>query len=82
MRAEDVTDTLDIALAVSGCDRATVIHKPRLLSDNGPSCIAGELAENIEAKKMRHIRGAPCHPHTQGKIGRWHQTLKNRSSGI
>lgn len=44
MRAEDVTDTLDIALAASGCDRAHVRHKPRLLSDNGPSYVAGELA--------------------------------------
>jgi len=42
MRAEDVTDTLDMALAASGCDHATVQHKPRLLSDNGPSYIAGE----------------------------------------
>jgi transposase InsO family protein len=78
MRAEDVTDTLDLALAASGCDSATVLHKPRLLSDNGPSYIAGELAEYIEANKMSHVRGAPCHPQTQGKIERWHQTLKNR----
>ena len=27
---------------------------------------------------MDHVRGAPCHPQTQGKIERWHQTLKNR----
>ena len=27
---------------------------------------------------MEHIRGAPCHPQTQGKIERWHRTLKNR----
>ena len=27
---------------------------------------------------MEHIRGAPHHPQTQGKIERWHQTLKNR----
>ena len=27
---------------------------------------------------MAHIRGAPRHPQTQGKIERWHQTLKNR----
>ena len=78
MRAEDVTDTLDMALAASGCDSATVLHKPRLLSDNGPSYIAGELAEYIEAQKMSHVRGAPLHPQTQGKIERWHQTLKNR----
>jgi putative transposase len=78
MRAEDVTDTLDMALEASGCDQATVMHKPRLLSDNGPSYIAGELAEYIEAQKMSHVRGAPFHPQTQGKIERWHQTLKNR----
>jgi putative transposase len=78
MRAEDVTDTLDMALQASGCDSATVIHKPRLLSDNGPSYIAGELADYIEAQQMSHVRGAPCHPQTQGKIERWHQTLKNR----
>ena len=78
MCASDVTDTLDLALAASGCDSAKVLHKPRLLSDNGPSYIAGELAEYIEARKMSHVRGAPCHPQTQGKIERWHQTLKNR----
>ena len=78
MRAEDVTDTLDMALTASGCDQAHVHHKPRLLSDNGPSYIAGELAEWIEAQGMSHVRGAPMHPQTQGKIERWHQTLKNR----
>ncbi|ETD86890.1 IS3 family transposase, partial [Rhodobacter capsulatus] len=40
MRAEDVTKTLDIALVASGCDSAKVLHKPRLLSDNGSSYIA------------------------------------------
>jgi putative transposase len=78
MRAEDVTDTLELALKASGCDAATVRHKPKLLSDNGPSYIAGELAEWIETQGMSHVRGAPQHPQTQGKIERWHQTLKNR----
>ena len=78
MRAEDVTDTLDIALAASGCDSAKVVHKPRLLSDNGASYIAGDLAKYLAGKGMKHIRGAPMHPQTQGKIERWHQTLKNR----
>jgi putative transposase len=78
MRAEDVTDTLDLALAASGCDQVHVHHKPRLLSDNGPCYIAGELAEYIDANGMSHVRGAPLHPQTQGKIERWHQTLKNR----
>jgi len=78
MRAQDVTDTLELALAASGCDQVHVLHKPRLLSDNGPSYVAGELADYLAGKGMSHVRGAPFHPQTQGKIERWHQTLKNR----
>jgi len=78
MKAGDVTDTLEMALAVSGLDQAMVVHKPRLLSDNGSSYIAGDLAEWLDDRDMEHIRGAPYHPQTQGKIERWHQTLKNR----
>ena len=78
MRAEDVTDTLEMALQASGCDKVRVRHKPRLLSDNGPSYVAADLANWLEKRKIDHVRGAPCHPQTQGKIERWHQTLKNR----
>ena len=78
MRAADVTDTLQLALTASGCASARVVHKPRLLSDNGSSYISGDLAKWLEDAGMDHVRGAPCHPQTQGKIERWHQTLKNR----
>jgi len=54
------------------------MHKPRLLSDNGSSYVAADRAECLDAKGMDHVRGAPHHPRTQGKIERWHQTLKNR----
>jgi transposase InsO family protein len=78
MKAGDVTDTLELALQASGCDQVNVVHKPRLLSDNGSSYISGDLAEWLEDNGMSHVRGAPYHPQTQGKIERWHQTLKNR----
>ena len=78
MRANDVTDTLELALAASGRDRARVGYKARLLSDNGSSYISGDLAEWLKDRGMVHIRGAPCNPQTQGKIERWRQTLKNR----
>ena len=78
MKASDVTDTLTLALQASGCDRANLVHRPRLLSDNGSSYIAGDLAEWLDDRDIVHIRGAPNHPQTQGKIERWHQTLKNR----
>ena len=78
MKTTDVTDTLNMALQASGCDDVRVLHKPRLLSDNGSSYISGELANWLGDKGMNHTRGAPMHPQTQGKIKRWHQTLKNR----
>ncbi len=78
MKTSDVTDTLNMALEASGCDQVKVAHKPRLLSDNGASYISGELADYIKDQGMSHVRGAPYHPQTQGKIERWHQTLKNQ----
>ncbi|HJZ14802.1 MAG TPA: IS3 family transposase [Stellaceae bacterium] len=78
MRAEDVTATLDLALQASGLHRASPTQRPRLLSDNGSSYVAGDLAKWLGARNIKHLRGAPYHPMTQGKIERWHQTLKNR----
>jgi putative transposase len=78
MCASDVTATLDQALAASGLDHITVTPRPRLLSDNGSSYVADDLAKWLEGKGMQHVRGTPYHPQTQGKIERWHQTLKNR----
>src|SRR6202162_2720072 len=78
MKAQDVTATLDLALAASGLDQMTVVHRPRLLSDNGSSYVASDLADWLDKQNIEHVRGAPYHPQTQGKIERWHQTLKNR----
>jgi putative transposase len=78
MKAEDVTDTLNLALQASGCDNARVVERPRLLSDNGPCYVAAGLADWLADQSMQHTRGSPSHPQTQGKIERWHQTLKNR----
>jgi putative transposase len=60
MTAGDVTSTLEKALAAAGCDQVRVRHKPRLLSDNGPSYIATGLAEWLDERNIEHIRGAPC----------------------
>ncbi len=77
MAAEDVTMTLDDALAKTGVEQVKVVHRPRLLSDNGPCYISKELAEYLDKKDMAHTRGAPYHPQTQGKIERYHRTMKN-----
>jgi len=73
-----VTDTLNDALAFSGLNEVRVKHKPRLLSDNGLSYIAGELKRYLSDQGMTHTRGRPYHPMTQGKIERWHRSMKNQ----
>ena len=56
MRAGDVTDTLEMALKASGCSSASVVHKPRLLSDN----VLGReaAAENGQRVSLRRSRSA------------------------
>ena len=78
MQASDVTETLDLARAKTGVDRVRVAYRPRLLSDNGPCYISGELAASLETHQIAHTRGAPDHPMTQGKIERYHRSMKKR----
>ena len=52
-------------------------QRPRLLSDNGPCYLSGELISYLEKQGMTHTRGAPYHPMTQGKIERYHRSMKN-----
>src|SRR4030095_12936753 len=64
MKAEDVTATLELALQASGLDLTELADRPRLLSDNGSSYIAGALASWLDDRKIKHLRGAPYHPIT------------------
>jgi len=77
MEASDVTDLLDTAINLTGVDHVAVRHRPRLLSDNGPCYLSGALKEYLQDRQMDHTRGAPYHPMTQGKIERYHRTMKN-----
>ena len=55
MSATDVSDTLQVQW--SGLNQLKVLHRPRLLSDNGPSYVSSELGEWLEDNGIRHIRG-------------------------
>ncbi|MBT6246005.1 MAG: transposase, partial [Gammaproteobacteria bacterium] len=77
MASSDVTDTLQDALEVTGLKQARVHHKPRLLSDNGPCYVSGELKRWLAEQQIKHTRGAPYHPMTQGKVERYHRSMKN-----
>lgn len=77
MAATDVQDTLEAALAFTGVEHVQVYLRPRLLSDNGPAYLSADLAVFLQEHKLIHIRGKPFHPMTQGKIERYHRSLKN-----
>ena len=78
MKVADVTSTVGMALDASSSGGSRPQQKLRLLSDNGGAYIAGDLADWLEERGVEQVHGAPGHPQTQGKIERWHQTLKNR----
>jgi transposase InsO family protein len=77
MSADDVKQTLDDAIAFTGIGQPTVLHRPRLLSDNGPCFVSKALKQYLDDEGIDHTRGKPYHPMTQGKIERYHRSMKN-----
>ena len=74
---EDVKETLDQALSKTGLRQVKVKHRARLLSDNGPCYISKELGDYLDKLQIRHTREALYYSMTQGKIERYHRSLKN-----
>ena len=75
MKAEDVQRTIDRAVKKAGLRKEQM---PKLLSDNGSCYVAAELKDYLkENHDMNQIHGKPAHPQTQGKIERYHRTMKN-----
>ncbi|MGH8548949.1 MAG: integrase core domain-containing protein [Methylococcales bacterium] len=50
--------------------------RPRIISDNGPQFIAKDFKEYIRVMGMTHVRTSPFYPRSNGKLERWHQSLK------
>jgi transposase InsO family protein len=51
--------------------------KARIISDNGPQFIARDFKEFIRISGMTHVRTSPHYPQSNGKIERWHKSLKS-----
>ena len=50
--------------------------KPRIISDNGPQFLARDFKEFIRISSMTHVRTSPYYPQSNGKLERWHKSLK------
>jgi transposase InsO family protein len=74
MKSEDVQRTVDRAMI-----KATLAkhQRPKLLSDNGACYIASELKEYLKDIGVKQVHGKLNHPQTQGKIERYHRSIKN-----
>jgi len=77
MGSEEVKATVEEAIRASGVTHARVVNRPKLLSDNGPAYVSGDLREYLLSWGIAHTRGKPFHPMTQGKIERYHRSMKN-----
>ena len=77
MSADEVKLTLEEAILFTGIRQGKILRRPRLLSDNGPCYIAKALSEYLDEEGIGHTRGKPYHPMTQGKIERYHRSMKN-----
>ncbi len=74
MTSGDVIPSVEQALQFAGLSKDTA---PRLLSANGKCYLSTELKHFLADKGIRPVNGKPCHPQTQGKIERYHRTMKN-----
>ena len=73
MTGEDFIEVIEQA-----CDRSGVQSNcmPNLVSDRGPALISGELRDYLDDKGIHHIKASAYHPQTNGKIERWHKSMK------
>lgn len=74
MTAKDVMPSVEKAMEITGLTKNTA---PKLLSDNGKCYVSHDLKAFLKDKGIKPINGKPCHPQTQGKIERYHRTMKN-----
>ncbi|MCF8059310.1 MAG: integrase core domain-containing protein [Bacteriovoracaceae bacterium] len=75
MTADDFIEVLDDACDKGGLDKKNI---PNLVSDRGPALISDDLKGYLEGQDMHHILASPYHPQTNGKIERYHKSLKSK----
>jgi transposase InsO family protein len=68
---------VDVEIIISQAHEKYPEATPRIISDNGPQFIARDFKEFIRVCGMTHVRTSPYYPQSNGKIERWHQSLKD-----
>jgi transposase InsO family protein len=66
----------DVEIVLQRAREAFPAATPRIISDNGPQFVARDFKEFIRISGMTHVRTSPYYPQSNGKVERWHGTLK------
>jgi putative transposase len=66
----------DVETIIQRAREAYPDARPRIISDNGPQFIAKDFKEFIRIAGMTHVKTSPYYPQSNGKIERWHKTIK------
>jgi transposase InsO family protein len=72
----DKMEEIDVETIVQRAREAYPGVTPRIITDNGPQFIAKDFKEFIRIAGMTHVKTSPYYPQSNGKIERWHKTLK------
>jgi RNA-directed DNA polymerase len=76
--AQSISEVLQQAGEWTGMEQVPIEDRTRFLSDRGPGFLARALEEYLRMLQIRHIYCSPYHPQTNGKLERFHETLKAR----
>lgn len=82
MTSSSLMEVVQDAVDLTGMTGAPVEDRTKLLSDNGPGYISRAFRDYLRLLGIRHILAAPFHPQTNGKIERYHQTIKHEVNQV
>jgi len=82
MTSDSLIQVVQLAIDATGMTEVPLADRTRLLSDNGPGYVPRAFRHHLGLVGVRHILAAPYHPQTNGKLERYHQSIKHEVNQV